>query len=654
MMIARYVAGMSINIDRKSVAAVDKTLNELERKLKKFGKFTEKTLKIKFDIAKFNVDQKMLEKVLGDSLDRASSNTTFEVSRFTLNHRNLQSAMMRAARSMPAMPVNTRGGVNRSQGANVVQQVSQASPRSQSSHSRANYLHAGGSAGAFARYGVASLPFVGGVYGLGQANSMSQELQANELALNAVAGGNAQRYREYLSGLGDKLGMTTRDLQPGFTQYLASAQGTALESNIQGDFSSFTQYGAVMGLKPEDMKGSLRAITQMVSKQQIYAEELKGQLAERMPAAVRLMADAVTGGDTKALLKMMEDGKLDPNEALPKFFSLMKDRSDPMLPSYFETSRFAQGSMNKEFEDQFKIFAKEGGDRGFTRLFKSMTAVMKEATPTVEGLARGFDELSKYVSFAMLLPQSFKRAFEGRDSWVADMLGKENIKIIEGFTTGLGQLTEEIKNTLKGAFEGWGMIFEEFGPELMSFLVKIKDIFLYTFKMLNAFLPGGGGLDAAANYGKAMTASLNGASPEEVRLIAEGKSAGAPTTGIPPLLQATPPGMMYDTVTGMYKSIGEKTGITGFLESFSNKMTTRKGGNVDSSEYQREMAMARQQGQSGSNQLNISPGAIVINAPTGDAQALSDTLMSTLKEQAAIMMTGQYSTALVSFPNTGS
>ena len=270
--VARYWASLSVSVDKKSIALVDTTLNRLQQKLKNFGKFTDKHLKINFDVGKFTVDQRKLNMVLGDALDKASFKTTFEVSRFSVNQRNLQASMQRAMRGMGSVQVNTRGSVG----------ASGQTPQARESRSvgRANYLHAGGVAGAFARYGAASLPFIGGVYGLSRANTISQELQANELALKAVAGEDkAAGYREYLNSLGNRLGMTTRDLQPGFTQYLASAQGTALEPTIQKDFSNFTQYGAVMGLDPEQMKGSLKAITQMVSKQQIYAEELDIRLA---------------------------------------------------------------------------------------------------------------------------------------------------------------------------------------------------------------------------------------------------------------------------------------------------------------------------------------------------------------------------------------
>lgn len=373
MEIAKYYASLGFVVPRDETNKVDNYLKNLSKKF-----------------SNFQVNMPKLTKTLGDALDQASLKTVFEISKFSVNQRNLQASMMRSMRGV-TVPVSKVQAT--AQG--VATQAPQSSQRAQVS--RANYMHAGGSAGALARYGIGSLPFIGGVYGLSQVNTVSQELQANQLALKAVAGDKAGGYSEFLNNLGNRLGMTTRDLQPGFTQYLASAQGTALEPTIQKDFTNFAQYGAVMGLGPEEMKGSLKAVTQMVSKQQIYAEELKGQLAERMPAAVRMMADAVTGGDTKALLKMMEDGKLDPNEALPKFFEEMRKRSESMLPEYFKTSRFAQGSMNKAAEDSLKVFASEGGDKGFTNFFNRMTEAMKAAQPLIKALAGSFEDLTKVL-----------------------------------------------------------------------------------------------------------------------------------------------------------------------------------------------------------------------------------------------------------------
>ena len=371
-----------------------------------------------------------------------------------------------------------------------------------------------------------------------------------------------------------------------------------------------------------------------------------------MPAAVRIMADAMTGGDTKALIKMMENGELDPNSALPKFFEEMRKRSEHMLPEYFKSTRFAEGSMNKAAEDQFKRFAKGGGDAGFARLFNSLATALKEASPAVDAMAKGFNEISKYTSFAMLLPQSFKRAFEGRDSWVADQLGQQNIQLIKDWYNGVGEITSEIKTLLSTAVEGWRLYFKEFGDEWLGLLTGIQGVLLYSLKAINAALAGEGG--QASNYLAAAVASGAGKSRQEAEAIATGTAPGLGITDAAGgLLDKTPVGMVYDKYTSGYEYLADKTGLGGWWDNFTSLMGRKKPSDGDraSVDYQREMAMSREKFKaSQNNQVNIQSGAIVINANTSDPEALSDILMSKLKESSKILLTGQYTETLVSFP----
>lgn len=474
--VARYFATLQFKIDKGQLREIDKTLLNIENKLKAFQRRIGSAMKISIKVDSLNIDQKRLEVSAKTALDKASKSTVFEISRFAINDRNLQAALMRAGRA-----IGQRVGTGQPQ---VIQpqpvpQPAQPTPPKQNVVAgRSHYMHAGGAAGAFARYGVQSLPFIGGVYGLGQVNAISQELQANQLALQAVAGSQAGMYEQYLNNLGTRMGMTTRQLQPSFTQYLANAQGTALESTLMRDFESFTQYGAVMGLGPEEMKGSLKAITQMVSKQQIYAEELRGQLAERMPAAVKLMAEAVTGGDTKALIEMMAAGKLDPNEVLPKFFERMRGISEPMLPKYFQTSRFAQGQMAKATEEQIKVFAGKGGDEGFTRFFNLMSEAIRGAQPLITGLAGAFNRLT----IAMQAPVNLFKNMNEALSVFSEMTGVSEGKVVS--LAAAGALMATKFGRVFAIFTGLAMVLED-----ISFGMQGKDS--YTKDFLD-FLEGKG------------------------------------------------------------------------------------------------------------------------------------------------------------------
>lgn len=127
------------------------------------------------------------------------------------------------------------------------------------------------------------------------------------------------------------------------------------------------------------------------------AEELKGQLSERLPAAVRLMADAVTGGDTKKLFKMMEQGQLDPNVHLPLFFQQLQAKSAGGWDKYTQTIGYQQNQTSKRFEDFIKLFAGSGGNEGFFRIWKAFADTLPRLENIAMALGRAFNVFGEGV-----------------------------------------------------------------------------------------------------------------------------------------------------------------------------------------------------------------------------------------------------------------
>jgi tape measure domain-containing protein len=78
-----------------------------------------------------------------------------------------------------------------------------------------------------------------------------------------------------------------------------------------------------MHLSAEDTNGALRALQQMMSKGRVSAEELNGQLGERIPGALGIASRAMRM-TTQELMKMMEKGELMSADFLPKFASQLK------------------------------------------------------------------------------------------------------------------------------------------------------------------------------------------------------------------------------------------------------------------------------------------------------------------------------------------
>lgn len=122
-----------------------------------------------------------------------------------------------------------------------------------------------------------------------------------------------------------------------------------------------------------------------------------------MPAAIRIMADAVTGdgsvgsGDTKKLMDMMSKGQLDPNKVLPLFAQALDMRAAGGKEKYLKTQRAQQNFARVGLEDQIINFGKAGGNEGFFRIWKTFAETLKGMSGLVRGLAGAFKGLVRVV-----------------------------------------------------------------------------------------------------------------------------------------------------------------------------------------------------------------------------------------------------------------
>lgn len=133
------------------------------------------------------------------------------------------------------------------------------------------------------------------------------------IKISQVVGQNQQKLNsewEYMVGLSDRLGINLVDLSKGYTAFAVAAKSTGLTlEQTKYVFESITKTGRVFHLSADDMQGVFRALQQMLSKGQVYAEELTGQLGERLPGAVALFAKGMNM-TTQQLLKAMQNGEI--------------------------------------------------------------------------------------------------------------------------------------------------------------------------------------------------------------------------------------------------------------------------------------------------------------------------------------------------------
>lgn len=129
---------------------------------------------------------------------------------------------------------------------------------------------------------------------------------------------NGQAF-QYLIGLADKYGKDLQSLAGSYSSFTSSSNlaGIKLEESNK-IFEAAVKASTALGKSNEDTQGILLAFSQIVSKGTVQAEELRGQIGERIPGAFNLAAKAM-GVTTKELNKMLEQGQVISAEFLPKF-----------------------------------------------------------------------------------------------------------------------------------------------------------------------------------------------------------------------------------------------------------------------------------------------------------------------------------------------
>jgi len=179
-----------------------------------------------------------------------------------------------------------------------------------------------------ARTGVSAVLGGAVVQGAMAASKAMFDASANAERLRTMldfsTGGNSAREIEYLRGVTYRLGLEFSSTAKAYGQFRAAAKGTALEGDkARAVFESVAKASAVMGLSADQSSGVLLALQQMISKGTVQAEELRGQLGERLPGAFQIAAKAM-GVTTAELGKMLEQGQVIADDFLPKFAAALE------------------------------------------------------------------------------------------------------------------------------------------------------------------------------------------------------------------------------------------------------------------------------------------------------------------------------------------
>lgn len=224
----------------------------------------------------------------------------------------------------------------------------------------------------------------GGIFGvitlLEKTVSAYQTLEAATSRLNAVNDNNQGKVANELDFIrrnADRLGIQFGLLSDEYTKFAAATQGTAIAGQKTRDiFISIAEAGRVNKLSFEDLQGVFRAVIQIASKGKFQLEELSGQLGDRLPGALKILADGL-GVTTEELLELTKQGAVSSNRLI-EFANELDRRYGSALAGSLNSLTTQMGRLQNATFQALIAFGEGGFIEGFTQLVKDLIEVLQD------------------------------------------------------------------------------------------------------------------------------------------------------------------------------------------------------------------------------------------------------------------------------------
>lgn len=257
----------------------------------------------------------------------------------------------------------------------------------------------------------------GGLYAAGRGIQavfeISRKIEAAKARLSVAFEGDAGKVADELARVrkeADRLGVNFETLVEEYTKFIPSAKRTGLTLNESRHiFDAITESAVVNRASMEDLGGIYKAVTQIISKGQVQAEELRGQLGDRLVGAVIDYANALNVS-TAELNKMLEQGEVTAS-SLIEFATELKEVYGESLDSAIKQPVSQLARLQNAVTD-IKL---ELANSGFVNeLGVAMAAIAKELKdPSTQAGARSLGRaLGEVVKIIVKIIQNFDVVIE--------------------------------------------------------------------------------------------------------------------------------------------------------------------------------------------------------------------------------------------------
>lgn len=274
-------------------------------------------------------------------------------------------------------------------------------------------------------------------------------------AAKFVLGDKASEAETFIRGLADKTGLNISEGLASYAKFAAGAQGSMSQEQTQELFGNATAMSRLMGLSNDELNGILKAFEQMASKGKIQAEELRGQLGDRMAGAFKLFAEAL-GMTTDQLDKAMKDGKVLSADTLPKVakqMGLMIDKAGGWA-EVAKSTQTALGKLANNWDDTMvKIFSGSQDElNGFLSSLSSLLSEMGMSSSIagdaigglIDMLKAGVDDIrifNNHIEGWILQTKKFYYSLDDTKRKLLDEVGDGFINFVKGLAIALSAKT---------------------------------------------------------------------------------------------------------------------------------------------------------------------------------------------------------------------
>lgn len=152
------------------------------------------------------------------------------------------------------------------------------------------------------------------------------QIEGTRFALQAVTDDAALARAEFALVIeeAERLGFAIADGADNYTKLLAASQDTTIsQQQVRDIFSAVNEAAATLQLEQQNVNGLFTAFTQIISKGTVQAEELRGQIGDRLPGAFQLAARAM-GVTTAELDSLLQNGQVTAEDLLPALAGEMR------------------------------------------------------------------------------------------------------------------------------------------------------------------------------------------------------------------------------------------------------------------------------------------------------------------------------------------